>query len=78
MIHYLQKDEQNRVNHLMFLNRQVLEVFCQNHNILLLDCTYKTNRYWMPLLNMVFVTNMHTMMNLGFGFMSKEKSDDYL
>lgn len=71
------KDEKNRITHLFLIYKKSIEVLRENYDILLLDCTYKTNRYRMPLLNILFVTKLHTTMNLGFIFMNREKEDDY-
>lgn len=74
----MKKDDSNRLTHLLFIKKSCLELFKQHHDIILLDCTYKTNRYRMPLLNMAFVTNLHTTVNLGFGFMIRERESDYM
>jgi hypothetical protein len=36
---------------------QQSRVYC---NIILMDCTYKTNRFKLPLLNVVSITNLNT------------------
>lgn len=76
--HRINKDDSNRLTHLIFLKKSCIDLFKQHHDVLLLDCTYKTNRYKMPLLNMAFVTSLHTTMNLGFGFMIRERESDYM
>lgn len=46
--------------------------------VLLLDCTYKTNRFKMPLLVMVRRSSLGTTFYLGFAFLMEEKEDDYV
>ena len=46
-------------------------------DILLLDCTYKTNRFKMPLLVMVRTSYLNTTFYLGFAFLAEEKEEDY-
>ena len=70
-------DKDKRITHLLLIHRKSVEILHQNHDILLLDCTYKTNQYRMPLLNILFVTNTHKTINLGFVFMNSEKKWDY-
>jgi len=70
-------DNENQITHLMLVHQKSVEIIRQNYDILLLDCTYKTNRYRMPLLNLIGVTSLHTTINLGFVFMHREKEVDY-
>jgi len=44
---------------------------------MLMDCTYKTNKFRMPLLNIVFPTGLHTTIQLGLCFMYSETEKDY-
>ncbi len=43
-------DADNRVTHLFFASRQSLDLYHRYPEVLLLDCTYKTNKYGLPLL----------------------------
>jgi len=45
--------------------------------VLQLDCTYKTNRFKMPLLNIIGVTNLDTIFTVAFCFMKSETQIDY-
>lgn len=49
-----------------------------NHDILVMDCTYKTNKYKMPLLIISGQTALNTTFYVGFAFMSREKIYDYV
>lgn len=78
ILYHFRKDDSNRLSYLLFTKKSDLDLFKQQHDIMLLDCTYKTNRYRMPLLNIAFVTNLYTTVNLGFGFMIRERGSDYM
>jgi transposase-like protein len=45
--------------------------------VLLLDCTYKTNRFCMPLLNICAVTGNRKTVQVALCFLSGEKEADY-
>jgi histone-lysine N-methyltransferase SETD2 len=40
--------------------------------VFLLDCMYKTNKFDMPLLNMVGITSTYATFNVGFAFLHAE------
>lgn len=42
-----------------------------------MDCTYKTNKYQFPLLEIVGITSTNKTFNVAFCYMSKEKEDNY-
>jgi hypothetical protein len=46
-------------------------------DVLMADCTYRTNRYNMPLLHFLGVTSINTLFSAGFAFLSGEKEVDY-
>ena len=41
-VYELQKDSKNLITHLFFTKGPSLEILTQNHEILIMDCTYKT------------------------------------
>ncbi|PWA53815.1 protein FAR1-RELATED SEQUENCE 5 [Artemisia annua] len=47
-------------------------------NTFVMDCTYKTNRYNMPLLDIIGVTCFNTSFYSGFVFLEKEDKDHYV
>ncbi|KAL2886857.1 mutator-like element transposase [Ceratocystis lukuohia] len=47
-------------------------------DVLLLDCTYKTNQYAMPLLDMIRLDSSQKWFCIAFAFLSGEMGDDYL
>ncbi|XP_038697736.1 uncharacterized protein LOC119995336 [Tripterygium wilfordii] len=42
------------------------------------DCTYKTNRYWMPLLEVVGITSTSLTFSIAFAYIGGERIDNYL
>ena len=54
-----------------------LEILRKNHDCMLLDCTYKTNRYNLPLLNIVGCTSQGTTFQIAVMLLKGEKEEDY-
>jgi hypothetical protein len=71
-------DSIGRVTHLFFAHPRSVELFQQYPDILLLDCTYKTNRFKMPLLVIIGSTCVNTSFFVGFCFLPKEQEEDYV
>ncbi|KAH9152352.1 hypothetical protein AeRB84_005201 [Aphanomyces euteiches] len=70
-------DMDGRLSHLFFASHEVLDVFKVNYDIIMMDCTYKTNKFGMPLLNFIGVSGMNTTLHLAHCFMAGESPDDY-
>ena len=66
------------ISYLFFTYPKSIELFKWYYDILLLDCTYKTNRFKMPLLNIVGVNGLGDNFHVGFAFLSAEEERDYL
>lgn len=62
---------------LMYLYLKAVELWKASPEMLLIDCTYKTNRFKMPLLNICGITGENRMIQLGLIFLSSEKESDY-
>ena len=54
-----------------------IKLWKANPDCLLLDCTYKTNRFNMPLLNICGVTGNNKTPQFALCFLSGEKEEDY-
>ncbi len=51
---------------------------CQTFGtVFFLDCTYKTNKFGMPLLNVVDITSTYATFNAGFAFLHAENEEAY-
>ena len=53
---------------------QLLNVFC---NVLIMDCTYKTNRFRLPLLEIVGVTSTNLTFSVAFVYLEAERVENY-
>ncbi|KAL2886176.1 mutator-like element transposase [Ceratocystis lukuohia] len=71
-------DSENHLTALFFAHPSSIAYLLENPDVLLLDCTYKTNRYSMPLLDMIGVDSFQKSFCIAFAFLSGETEDDYL
>jgi hypothetical protein len=65
-------DNSGHITLLFFAHPNSLSLLKQYPDILLMDCTYKTNRFHMPLLNIIGCTNLNRTFFIAFIFMSGE------
>ncbi len=70
-------DTEGHVTHLFFASHRSLHLFLLYPEVLLLDCTYKTNRFGMPLLNMVGITGVKLSFLVGCAFIQSEGEEDF-
>ncbi len=73
-----QFDENMHVSHLFFAHSVSIQLLRKHFEVLLLDCTYKTNRYRMPLLHAVAVDNFGGSFSVAFCFLRAETERDYI
>ena len=71
-------DSDSRVTALFFAHPDSIAYLQCNPDVLLLDCTYKTNKHSMPLLDMVGVDACERSFCIAFAFLSGETEEDYL
>jgi hypothetical protein len=71
-------DDNNRLTHLFMSHPEAIELYRKNSDVVTLDCTYKTNRFRMPLLNMVGSTGMNTTFQIAVCFQRGETEKDYM
>ncbi len=62
---------------LFFSHCQCLELLRSNPFFLVMDCTYKTNKYKMPLLQIIGSTALGSMFFVAFCFLSFETAESY-
>ncbi|CAG8741587.1 23275_t:CDS:2, partial [Cetraspora pellucida] len=72
-----QCDDQNHITHLFFAHRISIALTHTYPTALLIDCTYKTNRYKMPLMNVVSMSSFNMTFYSCFAFLSDETELDY-
>jgi hypothetical protein len=70
-------DPVGHVTHLFFTHPKSVELFQQYPDVLLMNCTYRTNKFKMPLLNIVGTTCLNKNFHIAFCFLAKEEEGDY-
>ena len=73
-----QVDENNRVQAVLFAYPDSLAYVQIYPELLLLDCTYKTNRFGMPLLDIIGIDGSNRSFCIAFAFLRGGNTDDYL
>jgi hypothetical protein len=76
-VYQYQIDDNDKVTALFFSHRQCLELLRSNPFFLVMDCTYKTNKYKMPLLQIIGSTTLGSMFFVAFCFLSSETTESY-
>jgi hypothetical protein len=74
----VRRDQDNRLNALFFAHPESIHYLQDHPDLLLVDCTYKTNRYGMPLLDMIGVDACNKSFCIAFAFLPGEQEEDYL
>ncbi|KAI9906302.1 hypothetical protein PsorP6_016542 [Peronosclerospora sorghi] len=72
-----QTDAQDRVTHLFFAHTIAIDILHQYPNALLEDCKYKTNRFGVPLLDVVGLTSVYSSFSVCFVFIKNEDKESY-
>jgi hypothetical protein len=70
-------DHDERISMLFFTYSESLKLLHHYPEILLMDCTYKTNRFQIPLLDILESTELDTTFYVVFVFLSRETKEDY-
>ncbi|KAK8930957.1 hypothetical protein KSP39_PZI016357 [Platanthera zijinensis] len=70
--------ETNQLDRIFFAHPTSVRLSNMFSNVFLIDCTYKTNRYRLPLLCIVGVTSMNQSFFSSFAFMPNETEASYL
>ncbi|CAG8502740.1 2637_t:CDS:2, partial [Scutellospora calospora] len=75
--HYYQYNQNGNLTHLFFAHPKSIILTKTYNSILLMDCTYKTNKFKMPLLHVVGMTSFNTTFSSCFAFLKSEQEEDY-
>lgn len=67
----------NHLTHFFIITPFGIKLFKKNCDVFILDSTYKTNQFGMPLLQVVGCTSMNTTFQVCLCFIRKEKEGDY-
>jgi MULE transposase domain len=73
-----QLDQNGHITLLFFTYSESLTLLKQYSEVLLIDCTYKTNRFHIPLLDILGSTGLNYTFFAAFIFLSSEKEENYL
>jgi len=65
----LQVDDTGAIRNIFFTHHSSAELARRYHSVFIMDCTYKTNKFKMPLLNIVRITSTYSTFNAGFAFL---------
>lgn len=76
-VNYKKKRYSDELEFLLFTPECMQQVLRENPEVLIMDCTYKTNKYKMPLLIIIGVTCINTSFFVAFCFMKGETFGDY-
>lgn len=71
------QDIEGRITFFMFAHPKSIRYANKYSRVFILDCTYKTNRYEMPLLHIIGVSPSNTTFSVGFCFMQNEQEESY-
>lgn len=71
-------DEDNHVRHLFWQPQHSVDFIRRYNKVFVIDCTYKTNAYGLPLLHVVGFTCTNQTFTAAVGFMDGEAFDDYV
>jgi transposase-like protein len=69
--------EDGSLARLLVFERGSLEILRSNFEVLLVDSIYKTNRFKMPLFNIIGVTEINTSFFVGFCFLDTEDAESF-
>jgi len=72
-----EKDSQGHINFLFLAAVKSVKYFNKNPEIVLLDCTYKTNRFGMPLLHIMGVDGLNQTFTIAVCFLDQETGEFY-
>ena len=65
------------VTDLFFANKKAVQLLNQFYYLLIMDCTYKTNKYKMPLLEIIGCVPTRNFFIVGLAFLPDEKKDSF-
>ncbi|KAJ6134805.1 hypothetical protein N7523_001127 [Penicillium sp. IBT 18751x] len=70
-------DDNGHLTALFCMHRTCLEILRRHPWVISMDCTYKTNRYGLPLLDIVGLASTGQTYYIAFAFIQDEKEDSY-
>lgn len=77
-IYDVEHDTSGTITHLFLIHPMSITMVKNFSSIFIMDCTYKTNKYKMPLFNIIGVSCFNKTFYAGFAFLKNEKEHDFL
>jgi hypothetical protein len=74
----IKQDSEGHVLFFMFAHPESIKYANLYNRVFVLDCTYKTNRYRMPLLHIIGVSPSNSTFSVAFCFMQNEQEESYI
>ena len=71
------QDAAGRLTHLFFAHPKSIELLHRFPEVLIMDCTYKSNKFKFPLLNIIGTTCLNTSFYVAFAFLEDEVQESY-
>lgn len=72
-------DEQSRrLRYLFWAHPRMAAHYARHPDVLIMDCTYKTNKYNMPLLNIIAMTGMNTVIPIAQCWLPGECGENFV
>lgn len=77
-IYDIERDESGHLTHQFFAHPLSMKLTKTYFDVFVMDCTYKTNKFKMPLLDVVGVSSFNGLFYSCFTFLRKEEESDYI
>lgn len=74
----IKQDSEGHILFFMFAHLESIKYANLYNRVFVLDCTYKTNRYRMPLLHIISVSPSNSTFSVAFCFMQNEQEESYI
>ena len=71
------RDSLGHINYLFLADLKSIELLNLYPDVLLMDCTYKTNKFGMPLLHILGIDNLSQSFTVGYCFLDNEREQCY-
>ncbi|XP_026442840.1 uncharacterized protein LOC113342544 [Papaver somniferum] len=77
-VEYNYDEKTNEVTDLFFAHHKFVKLAQSFHEFLIPDCTFKTNRYKLPIFQMVSHTSTGATFTVAVAFLSREQEENYV
>ena len=76
-VYYYHLDPNGHLDYLFFMHPVCLATLKENHDIIAIDCTCKTNRHGMPVAHLTGRTCSNKTFDIAYTFINKERQENY-